>query len=321
LPDASIIIPCYNRAKSIGETLLSLASQTMSSEGFEVIVVDDGSTDESASIAKALKFPYPLRVVSQANTGAGAARNLGVQEASAPQIIFLDADMIAAPDLVEQYLTARDLHPQALLVGRQKPWANAYQSSFDRTTRYEWFRDLGSDPFEPAFYHVLSSSMAISQRDFNMLGGFDRLVGTGAQPATDDTDFGYRAKKSGIELVYLPTALAYHNHPRTLAQRCKQEYATALWSARMFERYPEIRGVIPTFEDVQPIKWRTDGRALVARKATRHITALKPCLVLLETGTALLERWSPDSDLLSSAYWAVLGAYRFAGFRAASQSR
>lgn len=321
MPDVSVLIPCYNRADAIGQTLSPLAGQTVHRERFEVIVVDDGSTDGSVRAARALHVPYSLKMFSQGNSGAGAARNLAAQQASAPFLVFLDADMIAAPDLVEQYLAARAVHSHALIIGRQSPWPDAYQSSFDRLTRFEWFRDLGPNPLTPAFFHVLSSNMAISREDFTKLGGFDPQVGIGARPATDDTDLGYRAQKLGLELVYWPAALAYHNHPRTFAQRCEQQYVVGLWTARMFERYPEMADLIPAFRDVQPIRWQANGPVLLARKAKRQLAALKPCLLLMEYMTGVLERHFPSSGLLRSVYWAILGAYRFNGFRAGLQRR
>ncbi|MDZ7847551.1 MAG: glycosyltransferase family A protein [Owenweeksia sp.] len=88
----SIVIPVYNAAATLPETLASVAGQSF--HGYEVILVDDGSDDDSAEIIKKwlAKHPDNTRVISQANAGLGAARNHGIAEAKNPWIAFLDAD-------------------------------------------------------------------------------------------------------------------------------------------------------------------------------------------------------------------------------------
>jgi glycosyltransferase involved in cell wall biosynthesis len=92
-PTFSIIIPVYNAAATLAETLTSALEQNFSS--FEIILVNDGSTDESLEIAEALKeqAPFlPFTLVNQANQGLGAARNAGIKAASGKYCAFLDAD-------------------------------------------------------------------------------------------------------------------------------------------------------------------------------------------------------------------------------------
>src|SRR5262245_28086013 len=84
----SVIIPCYNAAPFLGETLDSIRAQTYSP--LEVIVIDDGSTDDSHVIAES--FGHPVRVIRQANQGESIARNRGIDEAKGEWIALLDAD-------------------------------------------------------------------------------------------------------------------------------------------------------------------------------------------------------------------------------------
>jgi glycosyltransferase involved in cell wall biosynthesis len=315
MTQVSVIIPNFNRADALKLTLSALAEQELKPDAYEVIIIDDGSTDESLEIVETAQVPFTLRLLRQANRGAGAARNRGVQQAQADFLVFLDSDMIASPDLLRQYLAAGAAHPEALLIGRQNPWTAAYQTFFDEVMRYEWFRDLGPDPFQPSFYHVLSSNMALRRAQFESVGGFDEGVGTGAHPATDDTDFGYRAYKIGLGLVYWPEALAYHNHPRTLDQRCAQEHSIAMWTARMFTRYPEMRALIPAFEEIQPVSWQQDPPALIGRKLARQLLALKPALGTLVLLAQSAELWWPNPSLLRFLYWKIISGYRVTGFR------
>jgi glycosyltransferase involved in cell wall biosynthesis len=311
----SVIIPNFNRAGALEGTLTALAEQTISPEAYEVVVVDDGSTDESVEVIAEMEVPYSLKLVRQSNRGAGAARNRGARFAQSDLLVFLDADMIAMPDLLQHYLAADAHQPDALIIGRQRPCPDAYPTLFDKVTRYEGFRDLGPEPFTPSFYHVLSSSMSVRRANYDKVGGFDEGVGIGAHPATDDTEFGYRAQKMGLDLVYCPKAVAYHNHPRTLEQRCIQEYTIALWTARMFQRYPEMRSLIPAFRDVQLISWRKDPLVLIGWKAARRFLALRPVLSTLKFLARAAERWWPNPRLLRFLYWKILSGYRVVGFR------
>ena len=313
---ASVIIPSYDRAETLEPTLSALAWQTLPADRFEVILVDDGSTDRSVEIARGAEVPYPLRLVQQANRGAGAARNRGTREARADLFVFLDVDVVPSPQLLEEYLLAAARHPDALIVGRQQPWPEAEVTPLDRVTRAEWHRDLGPVPIPIEFYHVLSSNMAIGREHFRRLDGFDEGVGTGAHPATDDTDLGYRAQRLGLDLVYWPGALAYHNHPRTLAQRCGQARTIAYWTAKMYQRYPGLRGSIPIFRDVEPIAWGSDPPRLVARKLGKRLLGAGPVPGLLKTAVGLAVGRGVHPRLVRILYGRLLGAYRVAGFRA-----
>jgi glycosyltransferase involved in cell wall biosynthesis len=99
---ASVVIPLYQKAPYVQRALISVAEQTI--RDIEIIVVDDGSTDGGADIARA--FPDPrVRVISQENMGPGAARNRGIAEAGAPVVAFLDADDEWLPTFMETGLS------------------------------------------------------------------------------------------------------------------------------------------------------------------------------------------------------------------------
>lgn len=100
-PLVSIIIPCYNASRWLGETLDSAFAQTWSNK--EIILVDDGSTDASLAIARRYE-PRGLRVLTQPNRGASAARNTGLAAARGDFIQFLDSDDLLAPDKIAQQI-------------------------------------------------------------------------------------------------------------------------------------------------------------------------------------------------------------------------
>ena len=96
--DASLVIPTYNKKEFLELTLESLVNQTYSHENFEVIVVDDGSTDgTSAFLSESTHFPFQLVYIGQENAGRAAARNAGILRARGETIVFIDDDQIVPP--------------------------------------------------------------------------------------------------------------------------------------------------------------------------------------------------------------------------------
>jgi glycosyltransferase involved in cell wall biosynthesis len=109
MPQVSVIIPLYNKGKYIARALDSVYAQTF--EYFEVIVVDDGSTDDGPDIVRKYDDPR-LRLIQQANAGPGAARNRGVRESTGPWVAFLDADEEWLMDFLRISIEALEAHPQ-----------------------------------------------------------------------------------------------------------------------------------------------------------------------------------------------------------------
>ncbi len=115
----SIVIPAYNAENTLGRCLESLHRQTF--HGFEIIVVNDGSKDRTERIAQSRAEQFKkentsLAIVRQANAGANAARNRGARDAQGEYIIFLDADIVAAPQMLERMMDALTTHPAASYV-------------------------------------------------------------------------------------------------------------------------------------------------------------------------------------------------------------
>jgi glycosyltransferase involved in cell wall biosynthesis len=108
----SVIIPVYNGEHYLTETLDSVLAQTY--RPIEIIVVDDGSTDHTATIVQS--YTDPVRYVGTMHNGTGAARNLGVENSSGEFIAFIDADDLWTPDKLAQQILALDQNPGADIV-------------------------------------------------------------------------------------------------------------------------------------------------------------------------------------------------------------
>ena len=115
----SVVIPAYNRATLLPITLCSLLAQERAAD--EILVVDDGSTDDTAEVAEA--FGHPVRVIRQGNQGPGAARNRGLAEARGEYIHFFDSDDLALPSLHRVQIEALERSGADLAYS---PWVKAH---------------------------------------------------------------------------------------------------------------------------------------------------------------------------------------------------
>jgi glycosyltransferase involved in cell wall biosynthesis len=113
MPRVSVVIPAYNHARYVGEAIRSVLAQTF--QDFEVIVVDDGSTDETGEVVAALKEPR-ITYVRQSNRGQAAARNTGIRASSGEYVAFLDDDDLWLPDKLETQVGVLDSRAEVALV-------------------------------------------------------------------------------------------------------------------------------------------------------------------------------------------------------------
>jgi glycosyltransferase involved in cell wall biosynthesis len=174
MTEVTVIIPLYNKARSINRALDSVFQQTF--QNFEVVVVDDGSTDEGAGIVAQIRDPR-LRLVRQTNAGPGAARNRGLTESHAKYAAFLDADDEWLPGFLEKNLNSLKQHPECVAVfsrnlqGPEKtPW-----SPPPGTILPEGKWRLPADCRPPALSAVLASavpSVFCARQPIVNLGGF-----------------------------------------------------------------------------------------------------------------------------------------------------
>src|SRR6266498_3763264 len=96
-PGISVVIPTYDRCEALARTLGALARQTLPAKDFEVVVVVDGSRDDTRAVLEMLETPFALRWLWQENLGRSAARNAGIRAARADVVVFVDDDVEPAP--------------------------------------------------------------------------------------------------------------------------------------------------------------------------------------------------------------------------------
>lgn len=166
--DISVVIPLYNKEAEIGATLRSVLAQTV--QPAEIIVVDDGSTDRSASVILSVDSPL-VRLVSQSNMGVAAARNRGVRETSGRHVAFLDADDTWEPRFLETITELIARYPDC---GVYATGFNIVRKGKSRPARSPEKEGVVEDFFRESMsgYICTSSSVAVSKSDFIAVGGF-----------------------------------------------------------------------------------------------------------------------------------------------------
>jgi len=215
-PKISVIIPTYNEEKVIGACLISLSHQTF--KDFEIIVVDDGSTDDSKRIVRNLESQISnLESFTQNHKGPGEARNLGARKARGQIVVFVDADMTFDNDFITKLV-------QPIIDGTSKGTfsKDEYVSNWDNVWSRCWNINQGWEEKRrhPRNYPDTQRVFrAILRSEFDRVGGF----ATGGH-YTDD----YLSERLGYEADVVRGAKFYHANSDTL----KEIFSQAKWAAK-----------------------------------------------------------------------------------------
>src|SRR5258706_13270823 len=174
MPTVSIIIPCFNQGRYLGQAIESCLRQTY--QDFEIIVVDDGSTDNTAAAAASYS---QVKYIYQANAGPGSARNTGVRYASGKYIQFLDADDVFLPTKFQRCVEILDKEPQMHFVYTDYEWRthDLTQIVLDR----HYFPPFPTGEMLNAVLRmkgaVLLSFLLLTRREWiEKIGGFDETL-------------------------------------------------------------------------------------------------------------------------------------------------
>lgn len=228
--DASVIVPAYNAAATLGDCLAAINSQTLPRAHYEVIVVDDGSRDDTGDIAR----QHGAHVVRQENAGQAAARNRGVQDAQGEIVAFTDADCAPAPqwlaELVAPFADSSIAGSKGAYRTRQRSLAARF-AQVEYEERYQRMSRLRYIDFVDTY------SAAYRRAVFVENGGFDASFPGDA--SGEDQELSFRLSERGYKLVFAPQAIVYHRHPPTLAAYFRRKYKTGYWKALVLRLHPQ----------------------------------------------------------------------------------
>ena len=220
----SIIIPAYNAQATIANCIEACLRQTY--PDIEVIVVDDGSLDNTSRIAHA----FPVNYIRQANQGPAVARNRGAHAATGEYLAFTDADCIPARDWVDRLVAAMD----GAVVGVGGTYDIANRDSLLARMVHEEIlerhRRFGDDVDFLGSFNVMYRRKA-----FDAVGGFDSAF---PRASGEDNDLAYRLIDRGGRLRFTQEAMVAHHHPERLVPYLRTQMAHGYWRMKLYAKHP-----------------------------------------------------------------------------------
>jgi glycosyltransferase involved in cell wall biosynthesis len=233
----SVIIPCFNAGRTLSVQLDALSSQTWT-EPWELILVDNGSTDDSTAVAQRFKDRFPAFTIISApdRKGAAHARNAGVSVARSDHIAFCDADDEVAPGWVS--LIGRALDRHQVVYGRFRFEKFNDPIVAERSNKI-WEDGLYRGRFLPGGG---SGNLGIHRCVHEAIGGFDESL-----PRSEDADYYWRLQLEGFELHFIPEAIVQVRRERvdpSLHDRYHRKKATVASNYWSYKRYRHL-GMLP----------------------------------------------------------------------------
>ncbi len=229
-PEYSVIVPAYQAVDVIGACVRALAKQTVDRARYEIIVVDDGSTDATGDVAREAGAD---RVVRISHGGPSTARNAGIEAARGEIVLFTDADCEPAEEWIACMVAPLN-NPQVMGVKgtyrtRQSSLiARLVQLEFE--IRYARMMELERIDFIDTYAAAYRRALLVEY------GGFDTAFPI---PSAEDVDLSFRLARAGHWLVFAPDAWVWHRHPGTLGRYLARKARFGYWRALLYVRYPD----------------------------------------------------------------------------------
>jgi len=236
----SVVIPTYNRISILRKCLDSLEKQILNCEiyNFEIVVVDDGSTDGTVGWLTNNFDSYPhLRLFEQSHGGPALGRNLGVEKSKGDLVVFIDSDLVVDRFFLQNHINS--------LLTAWKRLGNRKCFTYGSVINTNNFRNPSSEPFklqDLSWAYFATGNVAIDRKVLEKSGLFDtsfRLYGW------EDLELGERLRNMGVKLIKCPKAIGYHWHPALTLDQIPQLVRIEKERAKMglvfYRKHPTLR--------------------------------------------------------------------------------
>lgn len=237
--NVSFIIPSHNRSASLKQMLEGLEQQSYPLQNFEVIVVADGCSDNTAEMVRNLKTGFQLQLCELPGVGPGGARNTGASVARGELLIFVDDDMEVCHDFIEQHLS-KHTGENSVVVGYCPLNLESNATLYRKNVRLWWevkFNKLRKKEHRFNYEDLTSGNFSISSQLFKKLNGFNT-----AFPCRDDYELGFRLLEAGAEFHFAPDAKSLHNDKVTDLRRSLMRKRVEARADLEFQKlHPELR--------------------------------------------------------------------------------
>ena len=315
---ASVIISTYNRCEALIETLKALSRQGVARESYEVVVVDDGSTDGTWEAVKALTLPCAIRIFRHpTNQGVSAGRNLAIQNARGQYLILLSDDLIVPEDFIAIHIKTLKRFPGHWIVGgfrqlpslRGSPFGRYLDDLEERFTEARKVKVIDRNIWEMNW--PTARNLSLAREDLDRTGLFDEKF----RVTCEDQDLAHRARQVGIGFLYNEEITCLHNDQAgDLARYCRFQRRGAHDTVRLCAKHADVHGGSPLISangyltpGESPILW-------VKKLAKRCLSTGAGMAVLLRV-VALCERARMPERALRRLYRLLIGLSIFRGWR------
>lgn len=233
LPTVSVVVPVYNGAMTIATCLESLLAQTYPADRYEIIVIENGSTDETTAVVER----YPVRLLHNTVRGPAAARNRGIQASQADLIAFTDADCIVTPNWLAELVKPFQDTTVGAVGGDIQPYRHSDRTDVELFSdeNSPWANYLsGKHEFLPQIY---TPNAAYRRALLVAINGFNERILTG-----EDVEISWRIQmETGTHFAYAPQSVVYHHHRSTrqgLSRQYRQYGFGEVLLDTLFGQYP-----------------------------------------------------------------------------------
>lgn len=314
----SVIISTYNRREALIETLRALSRQGVPHEQYEVVVVDDGSTDGTGNAVKAITLPCAIQLFHHpTNQGVSAGRNLAIQNARGRYLILLSDDLIVPEDFVSIHMETLKRFPGHWIVGGFRQLPSLRERAFGR-----YLDDLEESYTEARKVRVIerniwelnwptARNLSLHREDLEKTGLFDEKF----RVTCEDQDLAHRARQVGIRFLYNEDITCLHNDQAgELARFCRFQRRGAHDTVRLCAKYPELHGGAPLISTNGYLTLR-ESPIFWGKKVVKRLLSTDIAMSMLFRLVAICERGHVPERVLRRLYRLLIGLSIFRGWR------
>lgn len=248
-PYLSVVIPTYNRADKLDQTLQYLHEQSLSADAYDIWVVDDGSSDSTPELLKEwTQKSSRVHALHQKNSGQGIARNHALKKLEGEIVLFIGDDIYGTKDFLLQHVRFHQDNPEE---NKACLGLTEWDPSKPVTPYMRWLTGKRGPQFayykltpheEANFWFFYTSNLSLKRSLFEKQNFDEDFKGYG----WEDMELGYRlSQKENLKLIYIPEALAHHDHFMS-EENLKSKMISIAKSAKIFhQKHPEVP-VLPT---------------------------------------------------------------------------
>jgi glycosyltransferase involved in cell wall biosynthesis len=266
----SVIIPTYNRSSVLIKCLAALAGQDFPFKDFEVLVCDDGSTDDTEASVRKFTPPYSLHYLKKENGGPSAARNMGIRAAQGEFLLILNDDAILTTNALTLHKAALDsfLNRKIAVLGKFSlapefavtPFGYLLEST-DKLFAYPTMK--GHQLYDFSYFYTCNIS--ISRQAVIDAGLFDEDF---KGPAAEDIELGFRLQQQGYKVYYHPDILAHHDHEVTPASFYRTHKVRSKWGMLFMFKHPNASTWYNHYNLLQVNRWDKEHPIQYAKAQT-----------------------------------------------------